>query len=96
MSEKLSYEELSERLSKANKSIDKYQVLLDDNSKRLEELQKKAFNEYSVNSIEELRELLKEKQKQETEELQNAKVKIEQAEEVLRTIEQELSAIETN
>lgn len=93
MSDKLNYEDLNKRLNLVNKSIDKYQLLLSENQKRLDEIIKKAKEDFGVSSIDELRELVVKLKNQEKEELQITNEKVEQAEEIIKNIESSLEEV---
>ena len=90
----LSYDELNKKVTGVNNKVNKFQTLLEENEKRMEELKKKAMEEYGVDNIEDLRVLLKKLLAEEETELNRVSNAIEQAEPVLKEIEEGLKELE--
>lgn len=90
----LSYEELNKKVTVVNNKVNKYQTLLEENEKRMEELKKKAMEEYGVDNIEDLRVLLKKLLSEEETELNRVLEAISNAEPILKEIEDGLRELE--
>lgn len=90
----LSYEELNKKVTGVNTKINKFQTLLEENEKRMNELKKKAMEEYGVDNIEDLRVLLKTLLSEEETELKRVLEEINKAEPLLKEIEDGLKELE--
>lgn len=89
-----SYDELNQQATKVNGQISKYQTLYEENEKRIVELKRKIKEDYGVDDLDELRNLLKNLKKEEEEELLRVEKEISIAEPIIKEIEDGLKQLE--
>lgn len=94
MSKEQTYEQLNDQVDVINNKINKYRTLHEESSKRMDAIIKKAKEDYNVDSIDELRELLKTLQAKEADEINSVKEKIEHATPIIEEIENGLKELD--